>query len=321
MFGGFLFCLAGVALLFLAHRSAIHIPFEQLSSGLATYLQAAGILGLIAGGFCFLTTDWQAVARDATPSSSTLSTFGWTIAALAVPILGGMAVAGISRNRRVKRDDIDVQQFGLSLDRASGMVRITERGAIAVRTVPLGHLVVDVSPYEDEGQSRAQVTLREWPKDPALSPATAAGKVFTVLRADVYATPAKDLGAWLHHHPDVSANIERRDREWRTQVDALIRYCREQRTVNGAPAVELWSATDGPSVSYLVIEKDGRVCGAVGEHPALENITVPLLSDGRRKLGFILGDARPSFSMTNEQVTLVQKMHAKGLLTIAVSGR
>lgn len=316
---GILWCLAGIAVLFLAHKSSIHIPFEQLSSGLAAYLQAAGILCLIAGGFCFLTTDWHAVVSDASPSSSTLTIFGWTVAAFAVPILGGMSVTGITRIRKVKRDDIDVQQFALSLDRSKGVVRISERGALTIRTVPVGHLVVDVSPYEHEGQKRASVTLREWPGDPALSPATAAGKVKTLLRADVYAHPAKDLGAWLHHHADVSANIDQRNTEWRGQVDALVRYCREQRTVTGSPAIELWSATDGPSVNYLAIEKDGRVSGAVGEHPALEPIKGPLSSDGGRKLGFMLGNARPSFSMTDDQVSTVQKMHGKGLLSITVS--
>jgi hypothetical protein len=319
MFGGILFCLVGIAVLFLAHKSAVHIRFEQLSSGLAAYLQAAGILCFIAGGFCFLTTDWHTVASDATPSSSTLSIFGWTVAAFAVPILGGMTVAGISRSRRVRRDDIDVQQFTLSLDRSAGVVRITERGAIAVRTVPVGHLVVDVSPYENEGEKRAQVTLREWPKDITLSPSTAVGKVTTVLRVDVYATPARDLEAWLRHHADVPANIDQRNTEWRAQVDALVRYCREQRTLAGSPAVELWSATDGPSVSYLAIEKDGQVSGGAGEHPALESITLPLLSDGGRKLGFMLGNARPSFSMNDDQVSTVQKMHGRGLLSIAVT--
>jgi len=315
---GILWCLAGVILLVLANKSAIHIPFEQLSSGLAAYLQAAGILCIIAGGFCFVTTDWQAAFTAATPSSSTLSMVGWTVVAFAVPIAGGMTFAGISRSRRVRRDDIDVQQFALSLDRSAGVVRITERGAIAVRTVPIGHLVVDVSPYENEGQKRAQVTLREWPKDTSLSPSTAVGKVTTVLRADVYAHPAKDLGAWLRHHADVPANIDQRNTEWRAQVDALVRYCREQRTVAGSPAVELWSASDGPSVSYLAIEKDGKVFGAMGEHPALESITLPLFSDGGRTLGFMLGTLRPQFSMTDEQVAVVQKMHGKGLLSIAV---
>nr|WP_063573062.1 hypothetical protein [Luteibacter rhizovicinus] len=318
MFGIF-WCLVGIALLFIAHKSAVHIRFEQLSSGLAAYLQTAGILCLIAGGFCFLTTDWQAVVSDATPSSSTLSMLGWTVAAFAVPILAGMTFAGISRRRKVKRDEIDVQQFTVSLDRPNGVVRITERGAIAVRTVPVGHLIVDVAPYETEGQKRAQVTLREWPKDPTLSPATAAGRVVNVLRSDVYATPARDLEAWLHHHPGVPANPDRFNREWRAGVDALVRYCRQQRSVGGAPVVELWSATNGPSVSYLAIEKDGRVFGGVGEHPALESITTPLLSDGGRQLGFMLGNARPLFSMTDDQVKIVQKMHGKGLLSIAVS--
>jgi hypothetical protein len=314
---GIFWCVVGIALLFLAHKSAVHIRYEQLSSGVAVYLQTAGILCLIAGGFCFLTTDWHAVASDATPSSSTLTIFGWTVAAFAVPILGGMTVAGMSRSRRVRRDDIDVQQFGLSIDRANGAVRITERGALAVRSVPLGHLVVDVSQYEDDGQKRAAVTLREWPKDGALSPATAASKVTVLLRADVYASPAKDLEAWLHHHAGVPANVDRFNREWRTQVDALVRSCREQRTAGGTPAVELWSATDGPSVSYLAIEKDGRVLGGTGGRPALEAITYPLLSDGGRRLGFVLGKERRVFSMTDEQVATVQKMHAKGLLTIA----
>jgi hypothetical protein len=319
MFGGILFCLGGVILLFLAHQSAVHIRFEQLSSGLAVYLQTAGFLCLIAGGFCFLTTDWQAALTAATSSSSTLSMFGWTVAAFAVPILGGMTVAGISRSRKVKRDDIDVQQFSLSLDHSNGVVRLTERGALAVRSIPVGRLVVDISPFENEGQKRATVTLREWPKDSTLSPATAAGKVTTVLRSDVYATPARDLEAWLHHHPEVQTNTDRLNRDWRAGVDALVRYCREQRTVAGSPAVELWSATDGPSVSYLVIEKNGQVSGAVGEHPSLEHITAPLLSDGGRRLGFMLGDARTYFSMTDEQVSTVQKMHGKGLLSIAVS--
>lgn len=140
-----------------------------------------------------------------------------------------------------------------------------------------------------------------------------------MLRADVYANPARDLEAWLHHHPDVLANTGRLNREWRAGVDALVRYCREQRTVAGSPAVELWSATDGPSVNYLAIEKDGRVFGGVGEHPALESVTVPLSSDGGRQLGFMLGNARTYFSMTDDQVKIVQKMHGKGLLSIAVS--
>jgi hypothetical protein len=316
---GIVWCVVGIALLFLAHKSAVHIRFEQLSSGLAAYLQAAGILCLIAGGFCFLTTDWHAVVSDATPSSSTLSTLGWTVAAFAVPVLVGMTFAGMSRSRRLKQDDVDAQQFSLSLDRANGMVSITERGALEVRTVPVGHLIVEVAPYETEGQKRAQVILREWPKDPTLSPATAAAKVKALLQADIYAHPAKDLEAWLHNHPDVPANPDRFNREWRAGVDALVRYCRQQRSVGGAPVVELWSATNGPSVSYLAIEKDGRVFGGVGEHPALESITTPLLSDGGRQLGFMLGNARPSFSMTDDQVKIVQKMHGKGLLSIAVS--
>lgn len=127
---------------------------------------------------------------------------------------------------------------------------------------------------------------------------------------------ARDVLAWLRLHPDIEFNAEVRRREWQADCAVLVRHCQEQRIADGKPAVELWNLIDGPAIQYLVIEKDGKAYGGIGEEAFLERITAPLVSDGGKRLKVAIGDFHPVFTLSIDQVGILQKLHAKGLIAL-----
>jgi hypothetical protein len=251
------------------------------------------------------------------PVSGGLERVGlWTALALGGPIILGLLAASLHRRHRLGKDDLVTAQLTLSLDRAAGLVHITERGQVMTHRVAIGRLVIDVAPYEENSHQRAVVTVRQWPASKQLSPETAARGMADVLKTDVYINTARDVTGWLRRHPGIELDAETIRRDWNAQVDAMVRYVRGQRLVDGKPAVEAWVAGDGPSLDYLVIEQDGRVFGGVGEEPLIERITTPLASDGARRIRVTIGDFRPTFALDNDQVAVVGKLHARGLLSV-----
>jgi hypothetical protein len=251
------------------------------------------------------------------PGDDFWPTTGGLVAVLVGLWVVGMVVVRLFRRRRLLRDELVTPELTLTLDRDAGRVMVTPRGSIVAHPVAVGRMVVDVSHYEDDGQQRAKLSIRQWPAAGSLSPATAQRGMHEVVRLDVWKDTARDMAAWLRLHPGIELDAGRVTREWTATTDALVRYCREQRLESGKPAVEVWEATDGPALSYLVIEGDGRMYGGVGEHPLIERLDPPLVSKGGNKVSAFIGDHRPMFALSADQVATVQRMHAKGLLLVS----
>jgi hypothetical protein len=246
-------------------------------------------------------------------------TVGGLVAALVAVWIAGMVVVRLFRRRRLLRDELVTPELTLTFDRTAGRVVVTPRGSVVAHPVAVGRLVVDVSQYEDDGQQRAKLAIHQWPVSGSLSPETAQRGVTRVVSVDVWKDTARDVVGWLRLHPGIELDAGRVNRDWQAATDALVRYCREQRLESGKPAVEVWEATDGPALSYLVIEGDGRMYGGVGEHPLIERLDPPLVSRGGNKVSAFIGEHRPIFALSADQVATVQRMHAKGLLLVSPS--
>lgn len=233
--------------------------------------------------------------------------------ALLVVVLACMAVLTASRHRRLGRDELVTAELTLRLDRAEGVVHVSERGQLMAHRIGAGRLMVDVTPYETDSAVRAGLAFRQWPAAGSLAPETAAKGVAHVLTTDVYINTAKAIRAWLRRHPDIELDADVVRLRWQQAVDGMVRHARAQLPA-GKVEVESFVPYDGPSLDYLAIMADGRVFAGVGEETLVEHVTRPLLSDGGRRIRVELGDFRPSFVLGPDQVSVVQRLHGKGLL-------
>lgn len=252
------------------------------------------------------------------PGADFWSTIGWLVAVLVGLWVIGALVISSFRRRRLSRDELATPKLTLSLNRSTGMVLLTERGSVMVHRVPLGRLVVDLKPYDEDGAKCARVRLSEWTsgKDGRLyNPQRTDTNLKRLVEVDTYINNARDIVGWIRRHPGVELDAAAVRQTWDQACQDVLRFCRGQKAVDGAPALELWSAADGPSLSYAVVGKDGRVFAGMGEHPVVEAVTMPLMSRGRR-LSVPVGGSTIAFDLTDREVGVVQALHAKGLVTV-----
>jgi len=319
MFFAILFSGTGAFLLYLAHVADTRISSERLSFGISTYLQGAGILGLIVGGLFFLTVDWNAALSAVTPSSSTLQTLGWLCGVCAAVWTTTALIAGTLRRSQLRQDTFSRSMLTLSVDRLAGVVHVSHEGNIIPGKLGLGRLVVDTPVIEKHDERQwVSVTFLEWPPEQPgtrMAPDVARRRLRTVCKVDMPVATAKCLTDWLRYHPEVSPNEARLRKEWADECQALLRYCQQQRTSGGAAAVEVYRFTEGPSIAYLVIEQDGRVLSAAGAHPTLSTPFGVLMSNGL-KLAVLVDSGQLTFELNAPQVRELQRLLAKGLVTV-----
>lgn len=319
MFYAIVFSASGAFLLYLAHAADTRISSESVSFGISTYLQGIGIVGLIVGGLFFLTVDWNAVLSAMTPSTSTLQTVGWLCGG-GIAFVGTWTVmAGSRRRGRLRQDVFACTMLTVSFDRDAQVVCIAHQQSIIPEKVPLGRLVVDIPTVgADDERQWVQVSFWEWPgQQPGkrLAPDVARHRLRTVCRVDVPLPVAKDLAAWLRYHPEVSPDEAKLRKEWTDECEALLRYCQQQRTSGGTPAVEVYRFSEGPAIAYLAIEQDGRILSASGTHPALSTPFGVLMSNGMR-LAIDTDGGRLFFELRTPQVRELQRLQARGLVIV-----
>ncbi|MDF4024640.1 hypothetical protein P3W24_06675 [Luteibacter sp. PPL201] len=319
MFFAILFSVGGAFLLYLAHQADTRISSEPLSFGISTYLRGAGIVGLIVGGLFFLTVDWNTALSAVTPSSSVLQTFGWLCSAC-IAVWGTSAwLSGAHSRSQLKQDIFSRSMLTLSVDRAAGIVHISREGNIIPEKLGLGRLVVDV-PVLDKHDERqwVQVAFLEWPTAPTgtrTDPDVARRRLRTVCKVDMPIATAKRLTDWLRYHPEVSPDEGKLRKEWTDECQALLRYCQQQRTGGGTPAVEAYRFTEGPAIAYLAIEQAGHVLSATGTRPALATPFGVLMSNGM-KLAVDTDGGRIAFELKAPQVRELHRLQAKGLVIV-----
>lgn len=262
------------------------------------------------------------------PSPSSTSSVGgselgqmamWALAAIGGPILLGIVVTSVLRNRRMGNDELVTAELTLRYDRDEGVVHVSERGQMMAHRIGAGRLVVDVAPYETEGALRAGVVFRQCPGGSSLSPQTALKAVTEVLRTDVYTNTAKAIRAWLNRHPGVEFDAAVTHLKWQQKVDAMLRHARGQLPA-GKTVLECFVAYDGPALDFVAILADGRVYAGTGEETLVETVDRPLVSDSGRRIQVAVGDAYPTFCLSDDQVAVLRKLHAKGVVQV-IEGR
>jgi hypothetical protein len=298
--------------MFYARFGANRIQSENLSD-IAT--RAATVAMLACLGLAFSSLFDRPASSSYSSTGELWKSFGMVGSALLFVVVACMAVFTASRHRRLGRDELVTAELTLRVDRAEGVVHVSERGQLMTHRIGAGRLMVDVAPYETDSAVRAGLVFRQWPAASSLAPETAAKGVAHVLTTDVYINTAKAIRAWLRRHPGIELDADVVRMKWQQAVDGMVRHARAQ-LPPGKVAVESFVPYDGPSLDYLAIMSDGRVFTGVGEETLVEHVTRPLLSDGGRRIRVELGDFRPSFVLGPDQISVVQRLHGKGLLTI-----
>jgi hypothetical protein len=252
--------------------------------------------------------------------ADTLIFIGKCLGGLLAVIGIGWAMVVVQRGRRLQQETFEGPDVSLSLDRAAGDVVISQRGNLIAHRVPLGHLVLEMKPYDEGDHKRARLVFKMWPsgKEGALLSPEKAAATMTVL-ADVHTwlNNAKDALAWVRRHPGVELDAGAIRRTWDEACQGLLRYCREQRSATGNPAVELQQFGDGPTLAYVAIEKDGQVLAGMGDHPSLKPVTVPLVPHGNRRVSVTIAGAAVFFDLTDDQVRALQRLQTTGHLRMA----
>jgi hypothetical protein len=226
----------------------------------------------------------------------------------------------VQRARRLQHDTFDGPDVSLSLDHAAGVVVISQRGNLTAHRVPLGHLVVEMKPYDDGDHKRARLVFKAWPKSregALLSPEKAAATMTVLADVHTWLNNAKDVLDWVRRHPGVELDAGAIRRTWDEACQGLLRYCRQQRSATGNPAVELHVFGDGPTLSYAAIEKDGQVLAGMGEHPSLEPVTLPLVPHGSWRVSVTIAGTVVFFDLTDDQVRVLQRLQTTGQLRVA----
>lgn len=230
-------------------------------------------------------------------------------------VLGGMALVGVIRHRRLGKDELVTPELTLRLDKKEGVVHLSQRGRMEAHTVKVGRVVVEVSPFETEGAHRAGLVFRQWPKAGSLSPQTASRAMTTVMELEVYINTAKAVRRWLDRHPGVEFDADVVRLQWQQKVDAMLRHARGQ-VPKGKVVVESFVAYDGPALDYLAVLADGRMVAGAGEDTLLEPVTQPLVSDRTRRIQVCVGNRSPIFVLSNDQVDLLRKLRDKGTVSV-----
>jgi hypothetical protein len=274
------------------------------------------MLGCIGLAFFALFDQPSPSSSFAGPGRNFWPTLGVLGGGLVALVVAGMTIVGTLRRQRLGRSELTTPELTLRLDEAEGVVHINERGQLMTHRIPIGRLGVDVAPYENDSQKRAGLVFRQWPNSGKMSPETAARGVAEVVRMDVWADTARDVTAWLRRHPGIELDADVVRLKWQRTVDAMVRHAREQGSAGKKLALEAWVAYDGPALDYLAIGVDGHVVAGTGEETLVESVDRPLVSDGKSRVQVAVGDRFPVFALGSDQVTALQKLHAKGLVNI-----
>jgi hypothetical protein len=286
-----------------------------------TVFGASQVAMLACLGLAFFSLFDRPAPASASPSGG--SEFGqmvtWTIAAIGGPVLLGIVVTSVLRFRRMGKDELSTPELTLAYDRAEGVVHVSERGQMATHRIVAGRLLLELSPYETEGVMRTGLVLRQWPGASSLSPQTAQKAVVEVLRTDVYSTTGKALRAWLNRHADIEFDADVVKLKWQQKVDAMLRHARGQ-VPSGKTAVESFVAYDGPSLDYLAVMSDGKVFAGTGQETLVEEVARPLVSDGGRRVQVSVGNAYPTFSLTDDDIARLRKLRTKQKVEV-IDGR
>lgn len=287
------------------------------NSGLGEVLFGVSQLAMLG---CLALAFFSLFDRPPPAAAPTITHHFWTTlgafagGAVAVVVVGMTLVSGL-RHLRLGRDEVVTPELTLRLDHQDGAVHLHEPGTLVAHRIGMGRLLVDVAPYEVDGHARTRLVFRQWPASRALSPETAATGMAEVLRVDVYANTARDVVGWLRRHPGIELDAPAVRREWQQTVDAMVRHAREQcRTTR--PALETWTAYDGPSLDYLAIGPEGQVFSGTGEHTLVEPVERPLVTDGKRRVQVAVGNRFPVFDLTDSQVGVLRMLRGKGLVEV-----
>ena len=281
-----------------------------------------GALVCLGAGFVAL------LDRSTTPSIYYGGPTDW----VPLKIIGGIVVVGAcvwipmwwlgraSRAASLNKNDFNTASLSLSIDRAAGIVRLAHPGSAVVEKLPLGRVQVQADSFNDiTGQAVARLTIREWPKaeENHLFPVAAlSARARTVHEAHVPAWTAKALMRWLDAHPELSPDLQRMEGEWTSACDGLLRYCRQQRDTGTATVIEKMVFSDGPALTYLCIEADGRWLVGTGPHPELMVMSGPLAVAGRTVVLDV--PERHVFELDDGEVRALQSLQARGVLAVVL---
>lgn len=311
--------IAAIALL-VTSRTVTHKIRPDGLANLVFGLCNLGMLACLGLAFFALMEPSRSTSGYPGQGADTLIFMGKCLGGLLAVIAVGWVIVAVQRGRRLQRDTFEGPDVSLSLDHAAGVVVISQRGHLAAHRVPLGHLVVEMKPYDDGDHKRARLVFKMWPKGSEgalLSPEKAAGAMMTLAEVHTWLNNARDALAWVRRHPGVELDAGAIRRAWDQATQDLLRYCRQQRSATGNPAVELHQFGDGPTLSYVAIEKDGQVLAGMGEHPSLEPVTLPLVPHGNRRVSVTITGTSVFFDLTDDQVRTLQRLQTTGQLRVA----
>lgn len=251
---------------------------------------------------------------------------------IAVAIVG-LPVLFVYYNRVVvpNRPEFSAHGTTLRIDQASKALVVTTPASLRVHSIPLGTLEVDViaemrkkewAHLPDEPSGNTHINLYaldvtrhfvgKWQGHKGASPAR-----MQVTGATLRNPDAETLLRWLRAHREVFPNEERLRREWDEACKVLERYCREQRSHKGSPALELIRFYAGPSIAYASIEKDGSIFAAAGTEPVLTASVRPPESLADEFYVYTPSDGALKFNLTAREMKALHGLQRSTGLTIA----
>jgi hypothetical protein len=264
-----------------------------------------------------------------TPSRPTYGYAGpmdFTIPKVLIGFLGvGVAVwtfmammSRASRSKAAAGDDFRSPLVSLTVDRVAGVVRLTRRDSVIASSIPIGRMVIDVIDVGDGPADLAKVTVsRRHPPflgEIRLSPESMVREGSVVFDDFISPSFARPLVKWRDAHPDLAPPASE-DIEWREATDGLLRYVRQQRKAAKDPALEFWTIGNGPWLNYLVVEEDGSVLVASGEHPPLVIHAAHLRAD-LTTIDTEVNNKWWTFPLDARKVSVLQRLQSRGVLTL-----
>lgn len=240
-----------------------------------------------------------------------------------IVVLAFIANWGANRlfNRgRGKQDGrtLKTSSFTVSLDAVGHSVTITTPDAVMVESALAGRLLLSMAPAGDRVRVQlVEVVLPHYLHEQWTGLEPSKGAMRTVLDTTAATWDAKALERWYARHEKVLAPDEPRARSaWDADCAAILRACREQRTAQAKPALEVWAFWPGPAIRYLIIEADGRLFAATGDIPDLAQAHGRVQAFGDRIQ--LMTDAGPvmQFKLDREQVSALQRLQSAGRLAV-----
>ena len=317
MFNAILVCALGILMVVAANRWVLHLPFARLAVGLTFYINTGGILCIVASVFMFAGAD-----RPSFPTFSFNTNDAEMVAAFFGVIAGMGALVWYSvhsTNRKRSTDPVfECGYVTLSVDEKNGTLHVFHPTDVTPKVLSLANVGVETQFFgKGEGKNTdSKTSIVAWPasKSGMLNPWTARDRAEKIM--DVWAPMhvGKAIEAWVKKHP-IGPDWTNHNATWKKETDDLLRYCREQRSARGRPAIECWRFEDGPSIEYIIIEQDGTAMIAEGVSPHLE--PVQGLSAREQKLSVRVSGHNLDFKLTYDQIREIQRLQANGKLRLS----